>query len=70
MGLSHQELLKCCISILDGFNDDVYAIENRVEEFFSAYEVMCQFITNFAERQFRKCSYFADMLKWQVLELF
>jgi len=40
MALSHQDLLKCCISILDGFDDDVYAIENRVEDFFSAHEVL------------------------------
>jgi len=40
MALSQQDLLKCCISILDGFDDDVYAIENRVEEFFRACEVV------------------------------
>jgi len=44
MALSHQDLLKCCILILDGFDDDVYAIENRIQEFFNAHEVVRQFI--------------------------
>lgn len=43
MALSHQDLLKCCILILDGFDDEVYAVENHVEEFFNAYPVVHYF---------------------------
>ena len=39
MALSQQDLLKCCIMILDGFDDEVYAIENRVEGFFNGRQV-------------------------------
>jgi len=39
MALSQQDLLKCCIMILDGFDDEVYAIENRVEDFFNGRQV-------------------------------
>jgi len=40
MALSHQDLLKGCISVLDGFDDNFYAAETHVEEFLSAYEVV------------------------------
>jgi len=40
MALSHHDLLKCCILILDGFDDEVYAVENRVVEFFNECEVV------------------------------
>jgi len=41
MALSHQDLLNCCISILDGFDDEMYAVENHVFQFLSACEVVC-----------------------------
>jgi len=41
MALSHKDLLKYCVSILDGFDDEVYAFENRIEEFFHGWEVVC-----------------------------
>jgi len=41
MALSHQDLLNCCILILDGFDDEVYAVENHVLKFFNASEMVC-----------------------------
>jgi len=44
MALSHQDLLKCCILILDGFDDEVYAIENRIREILTEKKVVYQLI--------------------------
>jgi len=40
MVLSHKDLLECCVLILNGFDDEVSAIENHVERFFAACEVV------------------------------
>ena len=40
MALSQQDLLKGCILILDGFDDEVCAVEDRVEKFFNACQVV------------------------------
>jgi len=41
MALSHQDLLNCCILILDGFDDEMYAVENHAVQLLNACEVVC-----------------------------
>jgi len=43
MALSQQDLLKCCLLILDGFDDEDFAVENRVEDFFNTHKVVNPF---------------------------
>jgi len=40
MALSHHDLLECCILMLDGFDDEVFAVENHIEQFFNACQVV------------------------------
>jgi hypothetical protein len=63
MSLLYGDLIQCCVEILRGFDNDSYAVENRVSEFLQDHECLNDHEKTFVKEVFSGCVRFESVLK-------